>query len=128
MPTPRALKPSVSRYQLLSNCRVSHRATEPIISIAAMVMAGPPAAPGWAREEWCAANVAVQRQFRFDPMTFAAEPERPQSVPRSSSLMPTFARVCASTRFTITAQYSEYRPFEAGSEPGTTTAPAGMRP
>ena len=45
---------------------------------------------------------------------------------RSSSLIAVLARVCASTRLTITAQYSE-GPGEPsgsglpGSEPGTTT-------
>ena len=36
---------------------------------------------------------------------------------RSSSLIPTLARVCASTRFTITAQASPYLPLVAGSLP-----------
>jgi hypothetical protein len=45
----------------------------------------------------------------------------------SSSLMLTFARVCASTRLTITAAYRPYLSFLV-SDPGTTTAPAGTRP
>src|SRR5262245_32073950 len=46
----------------------------------------------------------------------------------SSSLMDVFARVCASTRFTITAHDSEYFPSGDGRLPGTTTDPAGTRP
>ena len=41
-------------------------------------------------------------------------PPIPYSALRSNSLMPIFARVCASTRLTITAQYSLYLPFAAG--------------
>src|SRR5437016_4274453 len=48
-----------------------------------------------------------------------------QSVARSSSLMEVLARVCASTRFTMTAQYRLTLPSAEGSEPGTTTDPAG---
>jgi len=48
--------------------------------------------------------------------------------PRSSSLMPVLARVCASTFFTITAQYRLYLPQAEGRLPGTTTAPEGTRP
>ena len=47
---------------------------------------------------------------------------------RSSSLMDVFARVCASTRFTMTAQDKEYFPSADGRLPGTTTDPAGTRP
>jgi hypothetical protein len=38
------------------------------------------------------------------------------------------ARVCASTRLTITAQYRLYVPSALGRLPLTTTEPAGMRP
>lgn len=56
-------------------------------------------------------------------------PHRTQSqVPRSSSLTEVFARVFSSTCFTITAQYSEWVPSAAGSDPLTTTLPAGTRP
>jgi hypothetical protein len=47
---------------------------------------------------------------------------------RSSSLMDVLARVCASTRLTITAQVSEYLPSGEGRLPGTTTDPAGTLP
>ena len=47
---------------------------------------------------------------------------------RSSSLMDVLARVCASTRFTMTAQASEYLPSADGRLPGTTTDPDGTRP
>ena len=47
---------------------------------------------------------------------------------RSSSLMDVFARVCASTFLTITAQAREWLPSPAGRLPGTTTDPAGTRP
>src|SRR5690606_38624888 len=46
----------------------------------------------------------------------------------SSSLMLVLARVCASTRLTMTAQYRLCDPSAEGSEPGTTTEPAGTRP
>src|SRR5690606_30665978 len=46
----------------------------------------------------------------------------------SRSLMLVLARVCASTRLTITAQARLCEPSSAGSEPGTTTEPDGMRP
>src|SRR4051812_17183457 len=39
-----------------------------------------------------------------------------------------FARVFASTCFTMTAQYKLQRPSDEGSEPDTTTEPAGTRP
>src|SRR6267142_6858033 len=48
--------------------------------------------------------------------------------PRKSSLMLVFARVLASTCFTITAQYRPYLPSADGRVPGTTTDPAGTRP
>ena len=48
--------------------------------------------------------------------------------PRSRSLMLVFARVLASTCLTITAQYSEWLPSFAGSEPDTTTLPGGTLP
>ena len=38
------------------------------------------------------------------------------------------ARVCASTRLTITAQARLCEPSAEGSEPGTTTEPEGTRP
>mgnify|MGYP001605856348 CR=1 FL=1 len=47
---------------------------------------------------------------------------------RSSSWMEVLARVAASTRFTITAQPSEYLPSAEGRLPGTTTEPDGTRP
>ena len=47
---------------------------------------------------------------------------------RSSSLIEVFARVCASTFLTMTAQASECEPSAAGRMPGTTTEPAGTRP
>lgn len=50
------------------------------------------------------------------------------SAARNSSLIDVLARVCASTRFTITAQYKPYLPSAEGSVPGTTTDPAGTRP
>ncbi len=49
-------------------------------------------------------------------------------MPRSSSLMPVLARVLASTCLTMTAQYRLYLPSLEGSEPDTTTEPAGTRP
>src|SRR5690606_5680998 len=48
--------------------------------------------------------------------------------PRSSSLIPVFERVCASTRLTITAQYRLYLPSADGRLPDTTTEPDGTRP
>jgi hypothetical protein len=51
-----------------------------------------------------------------------------ESVARSSSLIEVFARVCASTRLTMTAQYSPYLPSLEGRVPDTTTDPAGTRP
>ena len=67
-------------------------------------------------------------------MPFEARPRR--SVPphtsysaaRNSSLIEVLARVCASTRLTITAQYNPYFPSAEGSVPGTTTDPAGILP
>ena len=47
---------------------------------------------------------------------------------RSSSLMDVLARVCASTRFTMTAHEREYLPSDEGRLPGTTTDPDGTRP
>jgi hypothetical protein len=47
---------------------------------------------------------------------------------RSKSLIEVFDRVCASTRFTMTAQFSDYLPSAVGRLPGTTTEPAGTRP
>ena len=47
---------------------------------------------------------------------------------RSSSLIDVFARVCASTRFTMTAQDKAYFPSADGRLPGTTTDPEGTRP
>ena len=47
---------------------------------------------------------------------------------RSSSLMDVLARVWASTRFTMTAQDSEYLPSDEGRLPGTTTDPDGTLP
>ena len=47
---------------------------------------------------------------------------------RSSSLMEVLARVRASTRLTMTAQYRLYLPSADGRLPLTTTLPAGMRP
>jgi hypothetical protein len=43
-------------------------------------------------------------------------------------LIDVFARVWASTRFTITAQASECVPSADGRLPGTTTDPDGTRP
>src|SRR3989344_1211326 len=57
-----------------------------------------------------------------------AGPDSAHQAPRSRSLMLVFERVCASTRLTITAQYSEYLPSAEGRLPETTTEPAGMRP
>jgi hypothetical protein len=53
---------------------------------------------------------------------------RYSTAPRSRSFTLVFARVFASTCFTITAQYSEYFPSADGNEPETTTLPAGTRP
>ena len=47
---------------------------------------------------------------------------------RSSSLIDVLARVCASTRLTMTAHDSEYLPSDDGRLPGTTTEPDGTRP
>ncbi len=47
---------------------------------------------------------------------------------RKRSLMAVLARVCASTRLTMTAQYMLYFPLESGRLPGTTTEPDGTRP
>ena len=47
---------------------------------------------------------------------------------RSSSLIEVFARVAASTRFTMTAHAREWVPSLAGRLPGTTTDPDGTRP
>ena len=47
---------------------------------------------------------------------------------RKRSLMLVFERVCASTRFTMTAQYRLYLPSALGRLPLTTTEPAGTRP
>ena len=47
---------------------------------------------------------------------------------RSSSLMDVLARVCASTRLTMTAHDSEYLPSGDGRLPGTTTDPDGTLP
>lgn len=45
----------------------------------------------------------------------------PPNQSRSSSLTPVLARVCASTRLTMTAQYNDGPPLGSGSDPGTTT-------
>ena len=45
-----------------------------------------------------------------------------------SSFKLVLARVCASTRLTITAQYKLWLPSALGKLPETTTEPAGMRP
>ena len=67
----------------------------------------------------------------------AARDERPRELQRlafdvahvrSSSLIDVLARVCASTRLTITAHDSEYFPSDEGRLPGTTTEPAGTLP
>ena len=50
------------------------------------------------------------------------------SMLRNSSFSAVLARVCESTRFTITAHARPYLPLADGSVPGTTTAPAGTRP
>ena len=42
--------------------------------------------------------------------------------------MDVFARVCASTRLTMTAHDSEYLPSDEGRLPGTTTDPDGTLP
>ncbi len=47
---------------------------------------------------------------------------------RSRSFRLVLARVCASTRLTITAQYRLWVPSALGRLPDTTTEPAGMRP
>ena len=47
---------------------------------------------------------------------------------RSKALMPTLARVLASTFLTIIAAYKLYVPHFDGKFPGTTTEPAGTRP
>src|SRR5690606_11960099 len=58
----------------------------------------------------------------------AVESCRHPASPRSRSLTEVLARVRASTRLTITAQYSECEPSAAGSCPDTTTLYGGMRP
>ena len=50
------------------------------------------------------------------------------SAARNNSLIEVLARVWASTRLTMTAQYRPYLPFDEGNVPGTTTDPAGTRP
>ena len=47
---------------------------------------------------------------------------------RSSALIPTLARVFASTFFTMIAAYKLYVPHLEDKLPGTTTEPAGTRP
>ena len=73
-------------------------------------------------------NVALLAAFRPWVSSMFQEIKADDRYRRSSSLRLTLARVCASTRLTITAQFSAYRPSFDGSEPGTTTAPAGTRP
>ena len=48
--------------------------------------------------------------------------------PRSSSFTLVLPRVFSSTCLTITAQYSEWLPSAAGSEPDTTTLYGGTEP
>ena len=52
------------------------------------------------------------------PIAPRATSPRPELQARSSSLMPVLARVCASTRLTITAQYRLYLPSADGRLPG----------
>src|SRR5690606_26203023 len=58
----------------------------------------------------------------------AVERRRHSASPRSRSLIEVFERVRASTRLTITAQYSECEPSAAGSCPDTTTLYGGTYP
>ena len=60
------------------------------------------------------------------PARRRCEPRSGQA--RSSSLIDVLARVASSTRFTMTAQASEYLPSADGRLPGTTTEPDGTRP
>ena len=62
------------------------------------------------------------------PRNLTAAPSSRRLQSRSRSLMLVLARVCASTRLTITAQYRLYLPSALGRLPLTTTEPAGMRP
>ena len=57
-----------------------------------------------------------------------ARARRLKAQARSSSLMLVLARLCASTRLTITARTTWRMPSAEGSVPGITTEPAGMRP
>ena len=71
-------------------------------------------------------KMTMSRTWR-DISVFLTHVTTPQ-IPRSNSLMPVLARVLASTRLTITAQYREYLPSSEGRLPDTTTEPAGTRP
>src|SRR5258707_4293372 len=70
---------------------------------------------------------AISWNSRFI-VDMGTSPLRRRYSPRNSSLMLVFARVLASTCFTITAQYRPYLPSREGRVPGTTTEPAGTRP
>ncbi len=83
-----------------------------------------------------ALNAAAQMQKESGASARAgrvpSRPGRPSrhvySAARSRSLIEVLARVCASTRLTMTAQASAQRLSAEGSVPGTTTEPAGIRP
>src|SRR5690606_42131213 len=78
-----------------------------------------------------AASTAASQPTRFPFLRSAFMGIHPPGVddldpqPRSSSLMLVLARVLASTCLTTTAQYSEWLPSAAGSEPDTTTLYGG---
>ena len=70
----------------------------------------------------------ICKACRFKLKTQLKAPIYYSSIERSRALIPTFSRVCWSTFFTMMAAYRLCEPSFDGSEPGTTTAPAGTRP
>src|SRR3569832_1842676 len=79
------------------------------------------------------ARCAVQDFFRFDQQESLGRPGAFLDInyhgqSRSRSFRLVFARVCASTRLTITAQLRLYLPSSLCRLPDTTTDPTGMRP
>jgi hypothetical protein len=71
---------------------------------------------------------ALPRLRRCRRKRMSVLPIRHGNHARSSSLMPTLARVFSSTCLMMTAQYRLWEPSGAGRLPGTTTAPRGTRP
>ena len=72
-------------------------------------------------------GLVISRTRKLCPLSERLQSMNAQSL-RSRSLMLVLARVLASTCLTMTAQYRLHLPSADGSEPETTTDPAGTRP